>query len=31
LLGEIAGGGNYEQLFPSTQELTAFGILFAGS
>jgi predicted nucleotidyltransferase len=26
LLGEVAGGGTYEQLLPFTQEATAFGI-----
>jgi predicted nucleotidyltransferase len=26
LLGEVTGGGNYEQLLPFTQELSAFGI-----
>lgn len=26
LLGEVAGGGTYEQLLPYTQEATAFGI-----
>jgi predicted nucleotidyltransferase len=26
LLGEVAGGGTYEQLFPFTQEATSFGI-----
>jgi predicted nucleotidyltransferase len=26
LLGEVAGGGTYEQLLPFTEELTAFGI-----
>jgi predicted nucleotidyltransferase len=26
LLGEVAGGGTYEQLLPYTQEVTAFGI-----
>ena len=26
LLGEVVGGGNYEQLLPFTEELTAFGI-----
>jgi predicted nucleotidyltransferase len=26
LLGEVTGGGNYEQLLPFTQEVTAFGI-----
>ena len=26
LLGEVAGGGTYEQLLPHTQEVTVFGI-----
>lgn len=26
LLGEIAGGGTYEQLLPDTDEVTAFGV-----
>ena len=26
LLGEVAGGGTYEELLPFTQEVTAFGI-----
>jgi predicted nucleotidyltransferase len=26
LLGEVAGGGTYEQLLPHTQETTAFGV-----
>ena len=28
LLGEVAGGGTFEQLLPFTEELTAFGITF---
>jgi len=27
LLGEVAGGGTYEDLLPFTQEMTAFGIV----
>ncbi|MBI1917891.1 MAG: hypothetical protein HYS12_24615 [Planctomycetes bacterium] len=26
LLGEVAGGGSYEQLLPDTQEMEAFGV-----
>ncbi len=26
LLGEVAGGGTYKQLFPSTEEFAAFGV-----
>jgi predicted nucleotidyltransferase len=28
LLGEVTGGGRYEQLLPFTQEVTTFGITF---
>ena len=28
LLGEVTGGGTYEQLLPLTEELAAFGIAF---
>ncbi len=28
LLGEVTGGGTYEQIYPFTQEITAFGITF---
>ncbi len=28
LLGEVTGGGTYEQLLPFTQEVTAFGMTF---
>jgi predicted nucleotidyltransferase len=28
LLGEVAGGGTYEQLSPFTEEIAAFGITF---
>jgi predicted nucleotidyltransferase len=28
LLGEVTGGGTYEELLPFTQEVTAFGITF---
>jgi len=28
LLGEVTGGGSYEQLLPFTQECTAFGLSF---
>jgi predicted nucleotidyltransferase len=28
LLGEVAGGGRYDELFPFTQEVSAFGVSF---